>query len=94
MSKDTISRQAAIDLVRNCPVKEVTPAYMLIDKADVMTELMMLSPAQPKKGKWFGADYDENIGIYMCDQCGKFAMMRSDFCPNCGAEMRGRGDAT
>ena len=46
---DLIERHAAIDLVRNCPVKEVTPAYMLIDKAEVMTGLMMLSPAQPEQ---------------------------------------------
>ena len=46
--EDTISRQAAIDVARNCSVKEVTPAYMLINKAEVMTELMMLPPAQPE----------------------------------------------
>ena len=45
---DLISRQAAIDAVRNCSVKEVTPAYMLINKAEVMTELMMLPSAQPE----------------------------------------------
>ena len=43
---DLISRQAAIDVARECPVKEVTPAYMLIDKAEVMTELMMLPSEQ------------------------------------------------
>ena len=45
---DTIYRQAAIDVVRKCSVKEVTPAYMLINKAEVMTELMMLPSAQPE----------------------------------------------
>lgn len=44
---DCISRQAAIDAARKCSVKEVTPAYMLIDKAEIMTELMMLPSAQP-----------------------------------------------
>jgi len=43
---DTIYRQAAIDAVRKCSVKEVTPAYMLINKAEVMTELMMLPSAE------------------------------------------------
>jgi len=45
---DTIYRQAAIDVARKCSVKEVTPAYMLINKAEVMTELMMLPSAQPE----------------------------------------------
>jgi hypothetical protein len=45
---DTIYRQAAIDAARKCNVKEVTPSYMLIDKAEAMTELMMLPSAQPE----------------------------------------------
>ena len=46
---DLISRQAAIETVRKCNVKEVTPSYMLIDKAEAMTELMMLPSAQPEQ---------------------------------------------
>ena len=48
MSKDTIYRQDATDVIRNCNVKEVTPAYMLIDKVEAMTELMQLLSTQPK----------------------------------------------
>ncbi len=46
MSKDSIYRQDAIDVVRKCSVKEVTPSYMLIDKAEAMTELMTLPSAE------------------------------------------------
>lgn len=46
MSKETIYRQDAIDVARKCSVKEVTPAYMLIDKAEIMTELIKLPSAQ------------------------------------------------
>lgn len=49
MKDDAISRLAAIDAVRKCSVKEVTPAFMLVDKAEVMTELMMLSSAQSEQ---------------------------------------------
>lgn len=45
---DLINREDALDVVRKCSVKEVTPAYMLIDKAEVMTELVMLPSAQPE----------------------------------------------
>lgn len=48
MSKDTIYRQLAIETIRKCAVKEVTPAYMLIDKAEAMTELMNLPSAEPE----------------------------------------------
>jgi len=46
---DVIYRQAAVDAARKCSVKEVTPDYMLIDKAEIMTELMMLLPAQSEE---------------------------------------------
>jgi len=67
---DTISRQAAIDVVRKCSVKEVTPAYMLINKAEVMTELMMLPPAQPR---WIPMKErrPEKDGRYLCTFQGK-----------------------
>jgi len=45
---DLIDRKTAIETVRKCAVKEVTPAYMLIDKAEAMTELMMLPSAEPE----------------------------------------------
>jgi len=44
---DLIDRKTAIETVRKCAVKEVTPAYMLIDKSEVMTDLMRLPSAQP-----------------------------------------------
>ena len=55
---DSINRQAAVDVIRKCNVKEVTPAYMLIDKAEAMTELMKLPSAQP--------DMAENLYLYKC----------------------------
>lgn len=47
---------------------------------------------EPQKGKWHGKGDSEGFGIFICDNCGKFAMMEYDFCPNCGADMR-EGDA-
>lgn len=47
-----------------------------------------------KKGKWIKDDF---TGITKCDQCGNDAPMettgggqyKSNFCPTCGADMRG-----
>ena len=66
--KDPISRQAAIDAVRKCSVKEVTSAYMLIGKAEAMTELMLLPSAQPeiiqcKDCIYYDPKHIENNGI-------------------------------
>ena len=45
---DLISRQAAIDILRQMPLVEVMHDVMLIDKAEAMTELMLLPPAPPE----------------------------------------------
>lgn len=47
---DLISRQAAIDAVRKIPgvVSPIFDDMLLIDKAEVQTELMMLPSAQPE----------------------------------------------
>ena len=96
--KETIYREDAIDLVRNCNVKEVTPAYMLIDKAEVMTELMMLPSAEPerKKGHWIYYDEFDGAVTHTCSKCGKRMTtaigVKASFCWNCGRDMR-EGDA-
>ena len=49
MNDDTISRAAAIDTLRNINaiVSPISDDVLLIDKAEAMTKLMMLPPAQP-----------------------------------------------
>ena len=43
-----INRQVAVDVVRKCRVIEVTPAYILIDKGEAVSKLVMLPSAQPE----------------------------------------------
>ena len=47
--------------------------------------LMDLRPRE--KGKWIIHDR-ENLK-YGCNQCGNLTNINSNFCPNCGANMRG-----
>jgi len=88
---DVIYRHDAIDVARKCPVKEVTPAYMLIDKSEIMTELMLMPSAEPerKKGKWIDKSGGIEDAWNYCSVCGEQAIDLYDFCPNCGADMRG-----
>lgn len=44
---------------------------------------------EPKTGRWSGVRYDAELGLFVCDNCGKFSLMEYAFCPNCGADMRG-----
>ena len=84
---DTISRQAAIDaLYRECRYGAVIDHCGLETAMDIISEL---PPAQPERirGHWVNGH---------CDKCNEHAPFwamastyyESNFCPNCGADMR------
>lgn len=48
------------------------------------------------RGKWklYGADKRGRGGIFVCLACEKSFPYKTNFCPNCGADMRGTDDAS
>ena len=89
MLNDLISRQAAIDAINRLDIPEDMCVFEILSHIEL--ELETLPSAQPerKKGKWI---YDGDC--YICDQCksafGWWAdSQTSNYCPNCGADMRG-----
>ena len=93
---DLISRQQAIDALRAMQTYKLFAGddMLLIDQAGAQTELMLLPPIQPKRGKWI---HHPEIGwgeTWLCDQCGEkttstvMGKPRANFCPMCGADMR------
>ena len=50
---------------------------------EVIKELPSVTPTRPH-GKWI----DNHNGTFECDRCG-CKHSRSNYCPNCGADMRG-----
>lgn len=100
-TKDTISRQAALEKVRAMQTYKLFMGddMILVDKAEVQTELMILPPIQPepRTGKWvlgFDSRYMEKY--YYCSRCGGRKYGEHEpldyFCSNCGADMRGEKD--
>lgn len=80
------------ELVRKQDVIDAVHYYIESGyKCDIFQELKNLPSAEPerKKGKWING---------RCDQCGEHApcwamastYYLSNFCPNCGANMRGK----
>lgn len=88
---DLISRQAAIDICR-------APHMRNADCSDFEMEIMMLPPIQPKRGKWIKTARWGRV--YYCNQCRNYLDFdgvnagrgSTNFCPNCGADMRGEQD--
>lgn len=90
---DLIDRQAAIDAMNKRARDTFTLAsgykYYLGALHDIADDIKKLPSAQPerKKGEWIPKD----DGRYHCSSCDGIAPKgyRWDFCPICGADMRG-----
>ena len=87
---DTISRQAALDAVLNLNVENrVSWRDAVIDTLDALPP----SPSRPH-GHWkiiFKGTIAEGLA---CSECGKrgYGENLTNFCPNCGANMREEND--
>ena len=94
-SSDTISRQSAIDGLRDylagkrCP-DDGTLTCRLIEN-EVINKLPPIHPIQPKRGKWIKDGHHircDQCGMYMCDTDREGDRIPTEFCPHCGADMR------
>lgn len=54
-----------------------------------------LPSADRPKGKWIYKKPPDDwvLSLHKCDQCGHIEVGKPNFCPNCGADMRGEQDA-
>lgn len=89
-SDDLISRQAAIDAVKRISLGETDVARLAMRIEDYLIRLSSTQPER-KKGKWNPFD----VPWYQCSVCGAVREQKAfmeNFCPNCGADMRGEQD--
>ena len=89
---DLISRQDAIDAVENANPNDSMYHYY---KHIAIEELLKIPPAEQKQGKW-GKEIKGNgwseWAVLTCDQCGAVIenpTFETNYCPNCGARMKG-----
>ncbi len=58
----------------------------------MIEEAPSVTPKEPKIGHWIPlGNYDDwgNESSYKCSECGELDTYTDNFCPNCGADMRG-----
>ena len=92
LGTDAISRQAAIDIIEDFPHGDVWNVESMEEMVD---RIKQLPPIQPKRGKWIKTARWGRV--YYCDQCRNYLDFdgvnagrgSTNFCPNCGADMRG-----
>ena len=57
--------------------------------AEWLTELKEYLEQKPKQGEWEEIYYDNMPRFWDCSVCKERNTFPSDFCPNCGARMKG-----
>ena len=79
---DYIERKAAFDAAQEhfCDSARTLEAIETLPAADVRLVV---------RGRWRWVGQDQWNDCYECSQCGKMNTDNSNFCPNCGADMRG-----
>lgn len=81
-----ISRDDAVKAIMSEPMNEPKYPAWFADK------IKSLPSADRPKGQW---EYCEHAGIsdvWKCNQCGEWMFGKTNFCPFCGADMRGGDD--
>lgn len=86
---DLISRRAAIDAVRQFYDE-------FSDNEKSIEEIIAELPSAQRKGKWiFGVDEEtgeRDLKAWTCSLCGGKYPWQPNYCPNCGADMKGEED--
>lgn len=82
---NTMDRYSA-DKLRLCDTNKEFPhneVFIVDDVYEKLNLLPLVKPQEPKTVHWI---YNQN-GTFTCDNCG-CKHSKSNFCPNCGAEMK------
>ena len=86
---DLIDRQAAIEALWKIK-DERDSVYYTSAIYTAVDALEQLPSAEPKRGKWEpNKDDSAGCGFFVCSVCGADSYDAWDFCPYCGADMRG-----
>lgn len=98
MTKIEMTNEEAIELIYDIQTDAVY--NILPDEKEALQMAIKALEQQPKTGHWIvirekyefmGGTVNEPRGC-KCSNCNKVVRFKSDFCPNCGADMRGENN--
>ena len=90
---DLISRQAVLDYIDKMPSELTTDGRRMIRRRTLEEYISDTLPSvsnleNPNKGEWI---FDETLDKhYYCSECKSMGVSYWDYCPYCGADMRGK----
>lgn len=86
-----ISREDALkaldEMSYKSPHESATSVVRKKHFGEILEKFIMQQPSAQKKGHWI----DEETN-YLCSECHRGCWVNSDYCPWCGANMRGEQD--
>lgn len=100
VSREAAKKEIAKEFCDNCKLQKVIACQECNVAAchDIVEDLEAADVQPIKHGRWIGiTEYCKKNGYipsgmgiyYWCSECGKEEQKTSDYCPNCGADMRG-----
>lgn len=82
------------DILEEVTENDDSVCYVTVDDVDTLKMAIKALKQQPKTGRWLDKKttikdgHGLAYGRYGCSVCKKKQPSKSDFCPNCGADMR------
>ena len=94
---DLIDKQAAINKFEKELSAKFRRRELAIGFVGIKSILENLPTAEPKKGNWKRTYLDheamgERPSILYCSECNQCIAYPTNYCPNCGADMKGEED--
>ena len=88
MSEDLIRRSDAIKaLDANFTIKGKENMQTVLNYLELVRTRIEGAPTiEPKRGRWIPVDNGHHV---RCSECGRCGFASDNFCPNCGARMKG-----
>lgn len=106
-SDELISRQDTIDAIEHVTWYHQNRSGQMVSgansdehqawyKAEDVYEAIEAVPTANKSGHWIDTGYSEEwyAREYICSECGDTMLGKVDFCPHCGADMKGGENET
>jgi len=90
---DYISREAAIDLFQRLAYDDwnqganTTWANAYSEAAEMIAQLPAADVVEVRHGRWLPVD--DKMDAFDCSECDAMVSKRMNYCPNCGAKMKG-----
>ena len=80
-----------LDYIEIIPLCGAKP-YVREAVCGIRSKIKFIPTIEPKRGEWIFNGNFCGLNHHKCSKCGKDEFRMSNFCPNCGADMRGKDD--